>query len=81
MDRATSSRPRFHPAIKVGWRRPSPLAGAVEPRFGVCSHEERDPDQKLKLMLFMTPALIVGGRCGSWAGLLRLCGFVAEGAF
>src|SRR2546430_11841064 len=26
----------------------------------VLSTEERDPDQKLKLMLFMTPALIVG---------------------
>ena len=29
--------------------------------------EERDPDQKLKLMLFMTPPLILGVRCASSA--------------
>jgi two-component system, LytTR family, sensor kinase len=43
--------------------------------------EERDPDQKLKLMLFMTPALIVGVtlRLGSYQ--YRFADLSLEGAF
>src|SRR5246500_5179506 len=43
--------------------------------------EERDPDQKLKLMLFMTPALIVGVtlRLGSYQ--YRFADLSIEGAF
>src|SRR5947207_15774181 len=62
MDRASSVGDlRFTLLLKVGVA--SSIA-ALLARWNafrrVLFTEERDPDQKLKLMLFMTPALIVG---------------------
>src|SRR5258708_34791159 len=42
--------------------------------------EERDPDQKLKLMLFMTPPLILGGSLRLGGVPYRFAGFSLEGA-
>jgi two-component system LytT family sensor kinase len=43
--------------------------------------EERDPDQKLKLMLFMTPPLIVGVALRLVGQLYRFADLSVEGAF
>ena len=43
--------------------------------------EERDPDQKLKLMLFMTPALIVGVTLRLFSYQYRFADLSLEGAF
>src|SRR5260221_5973984 len=43
--------------------------------------EERDPDQKLKLMLFMTPPLIVGVTLRLFSPYYRFADLSLEGAF
>jgi two-component system, LytTR family, sensor kinase len=43
--------------------------------------EERDPDQKLKLMLFMTPPLIVGVTLRLFSNQYRFADLSLEGAF
>src|SRR6202171_2962010 len=70
MDTATSVRDLlFTLLLKVGV---ASSFAALRARWNTCRRvlftEERDPDQKLKLMLFMTPPLIVGVS-------LRLVGF------
>src|SRR6266853_1626807 len=54
--------PSLHPAVDwlaLAWDE-QPKMETVTPIRDLLFTEERDPDQKLKLMLFMTPALFVG---------------------